>query len=127
MSAQEPRAIGLRHWADGVPAQMAAVELLIVFNGGRLLHGPWIRRGGFSTHWFDPDIAAAEGGHLSGGERRVLAIASSLTSAGHPVDLGDAITGIDPDALRCVLSALTHAGGGSRSFEEPGQVHDEPR
>lgn len=107
------RAAGLRSWARGVLAQEAAVELIIAFGHGRLLSGPWVRPGGFGSSWFDADAdaAAAEGGHLSGGERRVLAIASSLASADHPVDLGDAITGMDPDALGIVLEALGHAGG----------------
>lgn len=41
------RAAGLRHWADGVPAQMAAVELLVSFGAGRPVDGPWVRPGGF--------------------------------------------------------------------------------
>lgn len=68
----------------------------------------------------------AEGAHLSGGARRVLAVAASLAVSNRPVYLREAITGIDPDALQCVLRALAHAGD-SRSFEEPGQAHDEPR
>jgi hypothetical protein len=86
----------LRHWADGVPAQLAAVEMLVSFGVGRLVDGPWVRPGGFGSFWFDPDVAAEAGGHLSGGERRALAIASSLASAVHPVDLSDAVTGLDP-------------------------------
>ena len=105
------RATGLRFWAEGILAQEAAVELLITFSNGRLLSGPWVRPGGFGSFWFDADVAAEAGGYLSGGERRVLDIASSLASAAHPVDLGDAITGLDPEALRCVLDALAHAGG----------------
>lgn len=123
------RASALRAWARGDIALEAAVELLIRFHGGRLLGGCWIRRDEHNgERWdFQAQHTVSEGGYLSGGERRVLAIASSLASPGHPVDLGEAITGIDPDALRCVLGALTYAGGGSRSFEEPGQVQDEPR
>ncbi|WP_353712321.1 hypothetical protein [Arthrobacter sp. K5] len=121
------RAAGLRHWADGVPAQLAAVELLVSFGAGRLVDGPWVRPGGFGSFWFDPDVAAEEGGHLSGGERRVQAIASSLASAVHPVDLSDAATGLDPDALRFVLHALACAGGHSASTDAPEWDHNEPR
>ncbi|WP_260683265.1 hypothetical protein [Brevibacterium casei] len=39
----------------------------------------------------------------------MLAIAASLASTDHPVDLGGVITGLDPSALRLVLEALAHA------------------
>lgn len=100
----------LRHWACGLLPLEAAVELLIASANGRLLAGPWIRQDAYST-WFDPDTAAAERGHLSGGERRALGIATSLTSSAHPVDLSDAITGLDDINLDLVLRALAHAGG----------------
>lgn len=104
-------AAGLRAWAAGMLPLEAAVELLIGALGGRLLHGPWVRYGDGDYAWFNPDITATEGGVLSGGERRVLSIASSLVSSDHPVDLGDAITGLDPNVMRLVLRALAHAGG----------------
>lgn len=44
----------------------------------------------------------------SGGERRVLVIAASLTRSVHPVDLGDAITGLDTKSAAIVLAALGH-------------------
>lgn len=117
----------LRAWARCDLALEAAVELLADAVGGRLLHGPWVCRDEHGLLWFDPDVAAAEGGYLSGGERRVLAIASSLASAEHPVDLNDAVTGIDREALRCVLKALAHAGCGAGVLEGPGWTRDEPR
>lgn len=101
----------LRTWARGDLALEAAVELLATALGGRLLYGPWIRQNGTGGVWFAPDVAAAEVGVLSGGERRVLELATSLTSDDHPVDLGDAITGLDPHVLDAVLRALGHAGG----------------
>lgn len=111
MSTPDDRAGALREWARGDLALEAAVELLATVLGGRLLDGPWVRRNGAGGVWFDPDVAAAEAGVLSGGERRVLALAASLASDVHPVDLGDAIAGIDPDVLDAVLRALGHAGG----------------
>ncbi|WP_129656307.1 hypothetical protein [Rothia halotolerans] len=105
------RARALRAWARGLLPLEAAVELLITALDGRLLDGPWIRKDEQGRVWFDPDVAAAEDGHLSGGERRILAVATSLAGEEHPVDLGDAITGLDHDELRLVLWAAAHAGG----------------
>ncbi|UGS28342.1 hypothetical protein K8F61_09375 [Microbacterium resistens] len=105
------RAAALRAWARGDVALEAAVELLVRTLGGRLLDGPWIRRHASGGVWFDADLAGLDGGYLSGGERRILAVASSLASAAQPVDLRDAITGIDPAALKLVLDAQAHAGG----------------
>lgn len=110
MSIPHDRAGALREWAHGDLALAAAVELLATALGGRLLDGPWVRQDGTDGFWFDPDVAAAEAGVLSGGERRVLALATSLASSEHPVDLGDAITGLDPDVLDAALRALGHAG-----------------
>lgn len=114
MSTHDDRAGALRGWARGDLALEAVAELLATALDGRLLDGPWVRRDGTSGVWFDPDVAAAEAGVLSGGERRVLAIATSLSSPEHPVDLGDAITGLDPHVLDTVLRALGHAGGQRR-------------
>lgn len=100
----------LRLWASGLLTLEAAVELLIASANGRLLAGPWVRQDASSTR-FDPDTAAAECGHLSGGERRVLSIATSLASSAHPVDLSDAITGLDDINLDLVLRAFAHACG----------------
>lgn len=99
MPAPRPSAPGLR----GDVALEAAIELLIGAAHGRLLEGPWARRHVSGGVWFDADLAALEGGYLSGGERRLLAIASSLASSDHPVDLRDAIAGLDPAALQLVL------------------------
>lgn len=100
----------LRDWACGLLPFEAAADLIITGVNGRLLDGPWIRHDGYHA-WFDADIAAAECGSLSGGERRVLEIATSLVSSDHPVDLGDALTGLDRTNLDLVLAALAHAGG----------------
>jgi hypothetical protein len=74
-----------------------------------LLTGPWVRETPAGLLRIDPDAADAESGYLSGGERRVLALVMSLVSEGHPVDLGDAITGIDPTTAELVILALGHA------------------
>lgn len=118
----DDRAAALRDWARGLLATEAAVELIIRAVGGRLQDGPWVCQDDLGRVYVDPEVAAADSGGLSGGERRVLAIATSLLSDDHPVDLGDAITGLDPDALGHVLIALAHAGGG----DEPNQLHPTP-
>ncbi|MGW8483580.1 hypothetical protein ACWGJP_10600 [Microbacterium sp. NPDC055903] len=112
----DPRAAALRAWAEGDLALEAAVALLIEGARGRLLDGPWVRRHVSGGVWFDADLAALEGGYLSGGERRLLAIASSLASSDHPVDLGDAITGLDPATLQLVLEVLAHAGSAATGW-----------
>lgn len=102
----------LRSWAKGDSALEAAVEILVgSHQNGQLIDGPWVRRHASGGYWFDADVADIEGGYLSGGQRRVLAIASSLASSAHRVDLRNAITGLDPEALRLVLVALARAGG----------------
>jgi hypothetical protein len=101
----------LRAWARGLLPLEAAVELLATACGGRLLAGPWTRQDERGRLWFDVEVAATEKGFLSGGERRVLEIAMSLASADHPVDLSNAVCGIDDDGLDAVLAAITHADG----------------
>lgn len=104
-------AAGLRTWARGRLPLEAAVGLLATACGGRLLRGPWSRADDQGQLWFDAERAVAEGDYLSGGERRVLAIVTSLASDDHPIILSDAICGLDVDALDAVLVALAHAGG----------------
>lgn len=111
MATDDRRIAGLRTWARGLLPAEAAVELLINALGGRLLDGPWVRQDDLGRWWFDTKAAAAEAGVLSGGERRVLAIAVSLVDSDRPVDLGDAVTGLDTATLLTVLAALAHAGG----------------
>lgn len=101
----------LRAWARGRLPLEAAVELLATSCGGRLLTGPWTRRDGHGGHRFDVEAAAVEKGYLSGGERRVLEVAMSLTSSEHPADLSDVICGLDGGGLDSVLTAIAHAGG----------------
>ena len=101
----------LRTWGNGSRPAEAAVELIVSAFDGQLLDGPWIRTDNRDRTWFDPNVATAEAGYLSGGERRMLSIATSLISDGHPVDLADAIPGLDHYEIRLVLNALAHAGG----------------
>lgn len=106
---------GLRAWAHGMYAVEAAVELLIRFEspfGSPLLTGPWIQYDPESDHfWFDAEVVDGDG-CLSSGERRVLWIAASLADpVSAPVCLGDALPGLDREALELVLAAVAHAGG----------------
>ena len=117
----------LRDWARGLPTLEAAVELLVTTLDGRLLDGPWIRKNDAGGRWCDPDLAAAQSGHQSGGEKRVLTIACSLARADHPVVLGDAITGIDPDAVSAVLTAMVHASGIEARPTQPDQARRETK
>lgn len=111
------RDTALRAWASGDLALEAAVELVVTAVSGRQLDGPWVRGDAAGRLRFDPDRAATELGGLSRGERRVLRLAMSLASADHLVDLSDATTGLDPDAVRWVLEVLAHAGGHSATAD----------
>jgi len=112
----------LRAHARGLHCREAAVELLIG-------HACWLRRGDFlhnflhiATGLIDgtpmapidwPEaIAALDRGQLpcSGGEARMLRLAASL-AAGIPVDLRDALTGLDSHNAQLVSQAVEHATG----------------
>lgn len=110
-------AAALRRWAEGVYPTEAAAELIIRAWNGRLLAGPWIRTGASGWVWFD-GTRIAEAGYLSGGERRVLAIACSLVCGEETaVSLNDVLPGLDRDALALVLAAIAHAGGSHEHSE----------
>jgi hypothetical protein len=57
-------------------------------------------------------IAALHAGELpcSGGERRVLELSSSI-AGGTPVDLRDAVTGLDDGNIARLVTAIRHASG----------------
>jgi hypothetical protein len=61
---------------------------------------------------WDAAIAALHAGELpcSGGERRVLKLSSSL-AGGIPVDLRDAVTGLDDGNIDRLVTAILHAAG----------------
>lgn len=121
MNETTARAEGLRAWAKGMHTLVAAAELLIR-SGPPLLTGPWVEhdpeRG---RYWFNVEAVTEDGGHLSGGERRVLDLAAALASDDHPVALGDAVSGIDRKHLTLVLAAIAHAAG---SHEHSRMVYD---
>ena len=69
--------------------------------------------------------AALDAGTLTGGsgsDNRVLRIAASLSELGVPVDLADAVTGLDRRTLRG--SAVSHANG---SHEHKDYAAERPR
>ena len=112
----------LRAHAQGLYACEAATELLI-------MHASWLHRSDFlnefvhtgpglisgipmaAVNWPEA-ITALENGHLpcSGGESRILKIAASLAE-GIPVNLRDALTGLDSANIGLVVSAVLHTGG----------------
>lgn len=116
------RAAALREWAHGLYTTEAGVELLIRAWGGRLLSGPWISSDAANgTVWFDTR-KVREAGYLSGGERRLLDLAASIT-ADRPVHLGDTLSGLERHATELVLAAVAHAAGShehSRLITSPG-------
>ncbi|MER6937085.1 hypothetical protein ABTX24_13490 [Nocardioides sp. NPDC127514] len=101
----------LRSWASGMYTYGAAAELLIRFNRGRLLTGPWVEWDeGRQRYWFNTD-RVRESGYLSSGESRVLAIAAAISSDTSTVSFSDAVPGLDRDTLALVLAAIAYAGG----------------
>jgi hypothetical protein len=112
----------LRAQAEGLHAREAATELLIG-------QGSWLNRADFVEEFVHADTGQADGltasavdwpeaisalnaGRLpcSGGERRMLRIAASLAD-GIPVDLRDALSGLDPTNIRLLAAAVLHANG----------------
>ncbi|WP_304452655.1 hypothetical protein [Nocardiopsis sp. YSL2] len=114
---------GLRNWADGFATDRAAVELLIT-------HQSWLTRADFLTtcvellpteELFAPDRPIAvidwetvtgfltEGGlPAASSDVAILSIAASL-GTGHPVDLRDALVGLDATNTAAVATAVVTA------------------
>ncbi len=109
-------------WAKGLLCLEAAVELLIG-------HRSWLSRGDFLAIAVESglevfngremaavDFAAAAGAleagvlACSGGEGRVLRIAASIAE-GVPVDLREAVTGLDEGNAVLAAVAVLHAAG----------------
>jgi hypothetical protein len=112
----------LRAHAEGLSCAVAAVELLIG-------HAMWLRRmdfvdrfvdsaGGLAGEtvlaWVDWRAVASEldagGFPCSDGEAQVLRIAASLAE-GVPVDLGEAVAGLDGVTIGLVAAAVVRANG----------------
>jgi hypothetical protein len=112
----------LRAQAKGLYACEAATELLI-------MHASWLHRTDFINEFvhtgtglisgipmsaidWPEAITALEAGRLpcSSGESRMLKITASLAE-GIPVNLRDALTGLDSTNINLVASAALHTGG----------------
>jgi hypothetical protein len=129
-AAAEPSLAGpLRAWARGIYPDEAGVELLIG-------HATFLDRADFTAR-FTATPASSDGTPLavidwpaaitaldgdlpcSGGEQRMLRLAASLAS-GIPVNLRDALTGIDDHGIKLVIQAVLHASG----HRPPSGFHD---
>jgi hypothetical protein len=117
-----PLYAALRARAEGLHACKAATELLIG-------QASWLHRPDFVDSFVHTDTAPTDGilisainwpeaitaletGRLpcSAGERRMLRIAASLAE-GFPIDLRDALTGLDSTNINLVATAVLHANG----------------
>jgi hypothetical protein len=101
----------LRAWAKGMYPLEAATELLIRAFGGRFAAPgkPWVHTED-GHPWVDFEAIPDHIGALSGGERRMLLLISSL-GGGEPVDLNDVLPALDRGNLELVLAAVAHAAG----------------
>ncbi len=118
----DPMAHALRASACGLHACEAAVALVID-------HRHWLTRADFITGFvgtfpsltdgspmaaicWPEAIAALDHGQLpaSSSENKILRLAASLAE-GIPVDLQNAITGLDDTNLRHLITAIRHAAG----------------
>jgi hypothetical protein len=113
-------AAGLRAHAEGLYCLEAAAELLIAQS--------WLHRADFTSRFVTvhrspgsgqpaavidwPAVVTALGVSLpcSGGEQRMLKITASLAD-GIPVDLREALTGLDQHNLDLLVTAIRHACG----------------
>lgn len=126
-------AAALRAQAHGLHRLEAAADLLIN-------HGHFLPRNGFAERFihlssstdgvtttavidWPATIAALNTSDLpcSGGEQRVLRLAASIAD-GIPVDLRDALTGLDHRTTNLVVTAILHATG-NRGHRPP-YIHD---
>ncbi len=108
----------LRQWLiNAVDTELATVQaaVLIICEGcqGVLLGRLSVAIDSDPTReraWINWADAVELASCFSGGERRLIAIAASVAS-GHPVDLSDALTGLDNRNAELVAKALTYALG----------------
>ena len=116
-------AAALRACAAGLYPLEAGTALLIAsetflhrgdFTSRFIQHGTSISDGATmmaSVDW-DAAITALHAGELpcSGGERRVLELSASFAD-GIPVNLRDAVTGLDDGNIALLVTAVLHASG----------------
>jgi hypothetical protein len=121
-------AAALRACATGLYPLEAGVGLLIA-------NGTFLHRDDFTSRFilctsaaedapmaavdWDAAAAALTAGELlcSRGEQRILKLAASL-AGGIPVDLNDAVTGLDQHNIQRLVAAIRHASG-QRQASEP--------
>ena len=126
-AAEPPLAAQLRAWARGIYPDEAGVEMLIG-------HAVFLHRADFTSRfisisgdgaglavidWRAAIAALDDSLPCSGGENRMLRLAASL-AAGIPVNLRDALTGIDDRGIQLVINAVLHASG----HRPPSRFHD---
>jgi ADP-ribose pyrophosphatase YjhB (NUDIX family) len=118
-AAAEPQLAGwLRAWARGIYPDEAGVELLIghaVFLDradftSRFISIPGDGAGLAVIDWRAAIAALDDSLPCSGGENRMLRLAASLAD-GIPVNLRDALTGLDDRGIQLVINAVLHASG----------------
>lgn len=109
----------LRGWARGSHSDEAGVELLVRAFNGRFTGAcyPWIRMGDHRGRWLEWDAVNEDTiGALSSGEQWLLTLAASI-GGGRPVNLADALSGLDRSLLQLVLAAIAHAAGSHEHSE----------
>lgn len=126
-AGESPLAARLRAWARGIYPDEAGVEMLIS-------HAVFLHRADFTSRfisipgdgaglavidWRAAIAALDDSLPCSGGETRMLRLAASL-AAGIPVNLRDALTGIDDHGIQLVINAVLHASG----HRPPSESHD---
>ena len=94
--------------ASGSRPAEAAIIILVEAINGRLLDALTLLGENDSLAEIDWPATRETTGYLSGGERRLLAVADSLAS-GQPVDLADTLTGLDHYNAQVVVDAIAHA------------------
>jgi len=119
-----------RRLADALRAGARGIRALEAGTGLLTDCGSWLHRGDFTSRFitsgtsisdgvtllaatdWEAAVAALHAGELpaSGGERRMLLLAASI-AAGTPVNLNDALPGIDRRNAGLVVSAIAHATG----------------
>ncbi|MGY2080477.1 hypothetical protein [Modestobacter sp. SYSU DS0657] len=90
------------HWLP----RLQTADLITIALDGALDGGPWA-----AVLWPELDGALRTGAITgTGSQRRLLRAAASLAD-GQSVDLADLTAGLDRDAVRLLLAALSHAAG----------------